>query len=132
MMMPATRADPLVGLEILVVNLRVAIRAFAPQIWQILVGLLALRTTTAEESLEGHLEPSPVRLDAGERRHVCGLLAGCLSPRLMSHAFILSFQSDENRQFFRCLHLAQTREVALGYNLHDFGVALTAATLQVV
>jgi hypothetical protein len=50
----------------------------------------------------------------------------------MSHAFILSFQFDENRQFFRCLHLAQTREVELDYNLHDFGVALTAATLQVV
>jgi hypothetical protein len=26
----------------------------------------------------------------------------------MSHAFILSFQTDENRQFFRCLYLAQT------------------------
>ena len=50
----------------------------------------------------------------------------------MIHAFILSFQTHENRQLFRCLHLAQTREVVLDYNLHDFGVALTGATLQVV
>jgi hypothetical protein len=50
----------------------------------------------------------------------------------MSHPFILSCLRDENRQFFRCLHLAQTREMESGDNLHDFRVALTGPILQVV